>query len=229
VSSKMLQDFDVAIVGLGPTGLTLAHFLGRRGLKVIALEREPEFYGNARAVYTDDECMRIFQEAGVAVELEADMIVDCPVQWVLEDGSVLGQLRRFDRPYGWTMSNFLYQPYFETKLESLLTRYANVQIMRGRELIAFEQNSDWVTFQHGASKGVQYGRAPAQAADSNDVASARALAGCLRRWTQRGTHSTRHQNGRQELPRTLAGRGHQIQEWRRLFSSFALLQFPLRS
>ena len=62
------QDFDVAIVGLGPTGLTLAHFLGRRGLKVIVLEREPEFYGNARAVYTDDECMRIFQEAGVAAE-----------------------------------------------------------------------------------------------------------------------------------------------------------------
>ena len=86
MSSETPQDFDVAIVGLGPTGLTLAHFLGRRGLKVIALEREPEFYGNARAVYTDDECMRIFQEAGVASELEADMVLDSAVQWVLEDG-----------------------------------------------------------------------------------------------------------------------------------------------
>ena len=28
---------DVAIVGLGPTGLTLAHLLGRRGLRVLAL------------------------------------------------------------------------------------------------------------------------------------------------------------------------------------------------
>src|SRR3974390_1852700 len=143
VMSSETQDFDVAIVGLGPTGLTLAHFLGRRGLKVIALEREPEFYGNARAVYTDDECMRIFQEAGVADELEADMVLDSPVQWVLENGSVLGQLRRFDRPYGWTMSNFLYQPYFETKLESLLSRYPDVDVMRGRELIAFEQDRGW--------------------------------------------------------------------------------------
>src|SRR5208283_5302689 len=58
--------FDVAIVGVGPTGLTLAHLLGRRGLRVLALEREPQFYGNARAVYTDDECMRVFQAAGVA-------------------------------------------------------------------------------------------------------------------------------------------------------------------
>ena len=82
-------EYDVAIVGLGPTGLTLAHLLGLRGLRVLALEREPEFYGNARAVYTDDECMRVFQAAGVAAELEADMLVDTPVQWVLEDGSVL--------------------------------------------------------------------------------------------------------------------------------------------
>ncbi len=174
MSNERSQDFDVAIVGLGPTGLTLAHFLGRRGLKVLALEREPEFYGNARAVYTDDECMRIFQEAGVAAELEADMVLDSPVQWVLEDGSVLGQLRRFDRPYGWTMSNFLYQPYFETKLEKMLSRYPNVQIMRGRELVAFEQDNDWVTFKHSASKGVQYGRAPAAAADATDATTARA-------------------------------------------------------
>ena len=173
VSNEQSRDFDVAIVGLGPTGLTLAHFLGRRGLKVLALEREPEFYGNARAVYTDDECMRIFQEAGVAAELEADMVLDSPVQWILEDGSVLGQLRRFDRPYGWTMNNFLYQPHFETKLEKLLSRYPDVHVMRGRELIAFEQDDQWVTFQHGASKGVQYGRSAATA-DATDVTTSRA-------------------------------------------------------
>ncbi|WP_157121877.1 FAD-dependent monooxygenase, partial [Nocardia violaceofusca] len=54
-------DYDVVVVGLGPTGLTLANLLGRRGVSVLVLEREPEYYGLARAVYTDDECMRIFQ------------------------------------------------------------------------------------------------------------------------------------------------------------------------
>lgn len=174
MSGEASEQFDVAIVGLGPTGLTLAHFLGRRGLKVIALEREPEFYGNARAVYTDDECMRIFQEAGVAAELEADMVLDSPVQWVLEDGSVLGQLRRFDRPYGWNMSNFLYQPYFETRLENLLSRYPNVRTARGRELVDFEQDDDWVTFQHAASSGTRYGQAAPASADRVDVVRARA-------------------------------------------------------
>jgi 3-(3-hydroxy-phenyl)propionate hydroxylase len=174
MSSEASQEFDVAIVGMGPTGLTLAHFLGRRGLKVIALEREPEFYGNARAVYTDDECMRIFQEAGVAADLEADMVLDAPVQWVLEDGSVLGQLRRFDRPYGWTMSYFLYQPYFESKLERLLSRYPNVVTKRGRELIAFEQDNDWVSLKYAASKGSQYRQDAAPAADPVDVTQVRA-------------------------------------------------------
>ena len=144
-------EYDVAIVGLGPTGLTLAHLLGRRGLKVLALEREPEFYGNARAVYTDDECMRVFQAAGVAAELEADMLVDTPVQWMLEDGSVLSQLRRMDKPYGWTVSNFFYQPYLETKMEKLLERYPNVTALRGHEVVGFSQDDTGVTVEHAAS------------------------------------------------------------------------------
>jgi flavin-dependent dehydrogenase len=35
-------DYDVVVVGLGPTGLTLANLLGRRGISVLVLEREPE-------------------------------------------------------------------------------------------------------------------------------------------------------------------------------------------
>ncbi len=166
--------YDVAIVGLGPTGLTLAHLLGRRGLRVLALEREPQFYGNARAVYTDDECMRVFQAAGVAADVEADMLLDTPVQWVLEDGSVLSQLRRTDRPYGWAVSNFFYQPYLETKMERLLARYPNVTVMRGRELVNFVQDEDGVVVEHAASAGSQYGQPPAAAPKLSESARVRA-------------------------------------------------------
>src|SRR5271166_6139802 len=151
-------DYGVAVSGLGPTGLALCHFLGRRGLRVLALEREPEFYGLARAVYTDDECMRIFQAAGVGDELAADMVQDSPVQWVLEDGSVLGTIIRKDRPNGWPISNFLYQPFLENKLEDLLARYPNVTKQRGRELLSFTQDDAGVTLSHAASRGVRYGR-----------------------------------------------------------------------
>jgi len=167
-------EYDVAIVGLGPTGLTLAHLLGLRGLRVLALEREPEFYGAARAVYTDDECMRVFQAAGVAADLEADMLVDTPVQWVLEDGSVLSQLRRTDRPYGWAVSNFFYQPTLETTLERLLGRHPSVTALRGRELVAFAQDEAGVTIEHAASAGVRYGQAETEARPPGENARARA-------------------------------------------------------
>lgn len=151
-------EYDVCIAGLGPTGLTLAHLLGRRGLSVLVLEREPEFYGNARAVYTDDEALRVFQTAGVADAIHADMNVDSTVQWVKGDGEVLIQFHSNERPRWWPVVNFLYQPYLETTLESLLRTYPHVEVRRGREVVSFEQDPAGVTVTHAAATGSQYGR-----------------------------------------------------------------------
>lgn len=167
--------FEVVIVGLGPTGLTLAHLLGARGVKVLALEREPKFYGSARAVYTDDECMRIFQAARVADELAADMVLDSPAQWVLGDGRILAQFMPTARPYGWTASNFFYQPFLETKLETLLERYPNVTVRRGREVVGFEQDEAHVTLVHAASTGHRYGEAPPIATAPTQTEAVRGL------------------------------------------------------
>lgn len=154
------QIVDVIISGLGPTGATLAHLLGKRGLSVVVLEREPAFYGNARAVYTDDECMRIMQAAGISEDLAVNMQVDTPAQWVLANGKVLGQYWRLDRPYGWPIINFLYQPWLETTLCDLLKRYPSVEIARGRELTRFEQDDDGVTVTHQATSSFRFSDAP---------------------------------------------------------------------
>ena len=153
-----MNTYDVAIAGLGPTGLTLAHLLGRRGLSVLVLEREPEFYGNARAVYTDDEALRVFQTAGVADDIHADMNVDSAVQWIKADGSTLIQFRETQRPRWWPIVNFLYQPYLETTMESLLERYPHVEVRRGQEVLGFTQDEAGVTIRHAAATGTQYGK-----------------------------------------------------------------------
>lgn len=150
-------DYDVAVVGLGPTGLTLAHLLGRRRLSVLVLEREPAFYGNARAVYTDDEALRVFQTAGVADEIHADMNTDSAVQWVKADGTVLLQFRESSRRLWWPVTNFLYQPYLESRLESMLDRHPRVEIRRGREAVGFSQDDDAVTIEHAQASGSGYG------------------------------------------------------------------------
>lgn len=148
-------DADVVISGLGPTGLVLAHVLGRRGHRVVVLEREPVFYGNARAVYTDDECMRIFQSIGAAEALQEKMLLETPVQLVRRDGSVMAQYLPLDRPFGWPVVNFFYQPYLETALGELLERHPNVEVRRGRELVGLTQNADSVVVSHRATREVR--------------------------------------------------------------------------
>ena len=150
------DSYDVIVVGLGPTGLTLAHCLGQRGHRVLVLEREPQFYGNARAVYTDGECMRIFQSFGMAERLAADMLQDAPVQMLLPDGQVLFQLKNTQRPHGWPANNFFYQPLLETALAEGLARYPNVTVQRGREVTRFEQDEHGVDVFHVASEGSAY-------------------------------------------------------------------------
>ncbi|TGJ99530.1 bifunctional 3-(3-hydroxy-phenyl)propionate/3-hydroxycinnamic acid hydroxylase [Leptospira semungkisensis] len=152
------ENYDVAIIGLGPAGLTLAHILGKKGLNVIVLEKEPVFYGNARAVYTDDECLRAFQAAGVADDLHKDMMFDIPVQFTFEDGRPIGQYIPTGTPNGWPIVNFLYQPYLETKLSEKLGQYDNVRIFRGREFRSLVQDKEGVTIFHIASEGTAYGQ-----------------------------------------------------------------------
>lgn len=158
-------NLDVVISGLGPTGLVLAHMLGMRGHSVVVLEKEPKFYGNARAVYTDDECMRIFQSIGAADELQKKMLQETPVQFVRPDGTVMGQYMPLQRPFGWPVVSFFYQPYVETTLTELLARYPNVEIRRGRELVSFEQDADGVTVSHQATQVFRY-------SDETDVKAA---------------------------------------------------------
>ena len=49
----MTQDatYDVAVIGYGPTGATAANLLGQLGLNVVVIERDPDVYGRARAMF----------------------------------------------------------------------------------------------------------------------------------------------------------------------------------
>lgn len=62
---------DVAIVGFGPVGQTLAILLGQRGRRVVVLEKQPAAYPLPRAVHFDHEVARILQAAGLGDALRA--------------------------------------------------------------------------------------------------------------------------------------------------------------
>src|SRR5215831_1068444 len=64
-----MNDYDVAIVGYGPTGMTLAALLGQLGRRVVVLERYAGLYNLPRAACFDDEIMRTFQKLGLVAEI----------------------------------------------------------------------------------------------------------------------------------------------------------------
>ena len=66
--------YDVALVGYGPVGQTLAILLGQKGYRVAVFERWPDVYPLPRAVHYDHEIGRVLQAAGVA-----DGCVSCTV------------------------------------------------------------------------------------------------------------------------------------------------------
>lgn len=161
-------DCDVCVVGLGPTGLMMAHLMALRGLSVTILEREPERYGMARAVYTDDQCLRIMQTAGLADELHRDMRADLPVRWLRRRTSKIAVIHDPRRTYGWPTANFLYQPAFEGRLEDTLDRYPHVEVLRGRELVGIEQDAGGVTARHQECTGTDYGKDSPQLTEGSE-------------------------------------------------------------
>ncbi|MDE8587843.1 bifunctional 3-(3-hydroxy-phenyl)propionate/3-hydroxycinnamic acid hydroxylase [Arthrobacter sp. NQ4] len=107
-------NYDVAIVGYGPVGQTLATLLGRQGWSVVVLDKQAGLYPLPRACHLDHEAMRILQAMGISKEIN-DAIVPAREYLLLRaDLSVLSNLPRgWETPSGWESSYHFYQPDIE--------------------------------------------------------------------------------------------------------------------
>ena len=127
---------DIAIVGLGPVGATLANLLGRLGLRVDVFERDRSPYALPRAVHFDDEVMRVFQAVGLAEEIAAGTHVSPGTLFVDREGRVmLDWSRRMEEgPQGWHESYRFHQPTLEGVLRAGLERFPKVRVRLGHEV-----------------------------------------------------------------------------------------------
>lgn len=137
---------DVAIVGLGPTGATLANLLAQQGLQVLVLDREADIYALPRAIHFDGECMRVFQAAGIASELEPNLVVSPGMKFVDAAGRLLIDWSRPTQlgPMGWHPSYRFHQPFLEATLRRQLAQHAGVQVRLRHDVYAFEEKADHV-------------------------------------------------------------------------------------
>jgi 3-(3-hydroxy-phenyl)propionate hydroxylase len=137
---------DVAIVGFGPAGATLANLLALRGLDVLVLERDPEIYRLPRAIHFDGEAMRVFQTIGVADALLPRLIVSPGMKFIDAAGRVLIDWSRPQAigPQAWHPSYRFHQPELEAVLRAQLQRQASVQVRLRHEVFAVEPHDDHV-------------------------------------------------------------------------------------
>ncbi|MFV3127070.1 bifunctional 3-(3-hydroxy-phenyl)propionate/3-hydroxycinnamic acid hydroxylase [Niveispirillum sp. KHB5.9] len=138
---------DVAIVGCGPVGATAANLLGRAGLSVLVLEREPDPHPLPRAVHIDHEMMRIFQGIGLIDRLLPLMRETDGHLHIGADGGAIRYLGTAGRarPFGWANDYFFYQPELEANLRDALAAYPRVDLRLGAELVGLVQQDDHVT------------------------------------------------------------------------------------
>ncbi|QIL79424.1 bifunctional 3-(3-hydroxy-phenyl)propionate/3-hydroxycinnamic acid hydroxylase [Diaphorobacter sp. HDW4A] len=143
-SLPLSDRYDVAVIGLGPVGATLANLLALHGLSVLVLEREPDIYRLPRAIQFDGECMRVFQTIGIADLLLPDLVVAPGMKFVDADGRLLLDWQRSTEvgPQGWHASYRFHQPTLETELRARLAEQPCVDVRLRHEVFALEPGDD---------------------------------------------------------------------------------------
>ncbi|HXQ22206.1 MAG TPA: bifunctional 3-(3-hydroxy-phenyl)propionate/3-hydroxycinnamic acid hydroxylase [Candidatus Acidoferrales bacterium] len=141
----MPAPYDVAIVGYGPVGQTLAILLGQRGWRVGVFEKQPAAYPLPRAVHFDHEVARILQAAGIGEQLPALTEPAHTYEWRNAAGELLLLIGTKDVSLsGWPEANMFAQPELERRLDVRARSLPSVDVRRGHEVVALRSAADEV-------------------------------------------------------------------------------------
>jgi len=139
---------DVAIVGYGPAGATLANLLGEAGLSVVVLDREAAIYPLPRAIHFDGEVMRVFQSLGLRAKIEAIARPGIEgMHFVNADGETL-MVRTgtsLQGPHGCANNYYFHQPELEAVLRDGVARYPHVQVRLQHEVLEVADGAEHAT------------------------------------------------------------------------------------
>ena len=122
------DSFDVAVVGLGPSGAACTALLGSLGVKTVAIERSAEVYDKPRALALDHEVMRIFGDLGIAKAAAPHTAAFTPSEYYGADGQLIKRLGALPPPWplGWPPSMVFEQPAVEALLRKRAGEVAEV-------------------------------------------------------------------------------------------------------
>jgi 3-(3-hydroxy-phenyl)propionate hydroxylase len=138
--------FDVAIVGYGPVGATLAGLLGKLGLQVVVFDKTKEIYPKPRAVGFDHDAMRIFQRIGISDLLSPFIEPFREGIYIGADDQIIQHVKHMPAPYPltWPPHFTCDQPGVESILRSTNQKLSNITTYLGCEFTRFNQTSESV-------------------------------------------------------------------------------------
>ena len=136
--------YDVAIVGAGPVGATLAALLAKRGVSVVVLERDVDVYALPRAAHLDAETVRNLREIGAWSDAPGWSIVNEGMDFVNGDGQLLLRMTAVDSPdHTAPQSNLFHQPSLDRLIRERAVHHG-ATLLLGHEVVAVEEGSESV-------------------------------------------------------------------------------------
>ncbi len=165
--SEALTETEVLIAGAGPTGLVLALWLTRLGVRVRIVDKAAHSGTTSRALAVQARTLEFYRQIGLADAVtEAGRKVGAMTLWV--GGKPVTQVNLHDIGLGLGPFDYMFiypQDEHEALLEGALLK-AGVKVDRGVELMAFTDDGDCVRAVLQGPDGVQ------------EMCEARYLAGC---------------------------------------------------
>lgn len=143
-SGEENMDCDVAIIGAGPTGLTLGLLLAKARVSVVIVEREAGMYPLPRAAHIDHRIVRVFQELGLADAILANCRRSSRYDFLAADGQVLLRLDGADAigSGGWPMANMIHQPAMERHLRAAIEATPGIELRSSCSFDGLIEQSD---------------------------------------------------------------------------------------
>ncbi len=145
--------WPVVVVGAGPTGLTVANWLGRAGIPTLVIERNPSTVGEPRAVSLDDEALRLMQAIDVIDAVYPTLAADYGSRYFTADRKPFAEIAPTERPNGYPKRSGFRQPVLEAILRDALARHPSVETWFERSVESLDQDADGVTLQVAGQDG----------------------------------------------------------------------------
>ena len=121
------NDYDVLVVGAGPTGLTLANILGMHGVRALLVERNAATVAEPRAVSIDDESLRTLQHIDLIDTVRSRIVEGYGSHYYSPSGRCFARVVPDIVEFGYARRSAFRQPVLEAQLREGLARFPCVE------------------------------------------------------------------------------------------------------